>query len=240
MYNDSRNGLMANFPHRHERQAVFLDFIDPVETSTSVWTVNKDSGVTGIGTAQVHGGALTLDTTHSTPADNYRVEISYINEFVRFNVLGGQYLFWTCFKVSDATQTDIVIGLGNTDAAFTGDSDYMTDGLFFEKNDGDALLDFCTAFNAGSAAAYVRKASLATLVADTWIEVGFTVAMDEVTLGKGEIYLWIDGERQDPISSSVITHDEELTFLIGIQNGEAANKLLTVDWIGCAFPTRAA
>ena len=43
------------------------------------------------------------------------------------------------FKLSDATQSDALVGLAITD---TTAIDGVTDGIFFTKDDGDTNLDF--------------------------------------------------------------------------------------------------
>ena len=121
------------------------------------------------------------------------------------------------FKVSDATQSDFIFGLQITD---TSPLD-VTDGVFFQKDDGDANLDF----NVEKDDTATSSTAIHTMVDDTYIVAAFFYD------GDSSIDVYIDDAK---VATSVITNlpdDEELTISFGIQNGEAVAKTMSIDYI---------
>lgn len=130
---------------------------------------------------------------------------------------GKKAWFKSRFKVSDATQSDFVMGLQITDTSPLA----VSDGVYFRKDDGDALLDFVVMKDStGTTATGVH-----TVVDDTYLVVGFYYN------GVDAIEYYIDDAK---VGTSVTTNhpdDTELTISFGIQNGEAVAKVMTVDYI---------
>jgi len=129
-------------------------------------------------------------------------------------------LFKTRFKVSDATQSDIVIGLQITDTAPLA----VSDGVYFMKDDGDALIDFHVEKNSTDTTA----TSAGTLVDDTFIVLGFDYD------GANAIRYFVDDVHVGTSVTTNVPDDEELTISFGIQNGEAVAKTMTLDYIFAA------
>lgn len=147
-----------------------------------------------------------------------------------FNKVGESFLmasgkkayFKARFKVSDATQSDFVIGLQITDTTPLA----VTDGIYFQKDDGDANLDFHVTKNSTSTSA----SAIATVADDTYLTVGFYYN------GVDKIYYYAGTDSLNPtvLGSSVVTNlpdDEVLTVSFGIQNGEAVAKTMSIDYI---------
>jgi hypothetical protein len=133
---------------------------------------------------------------------------------------GKRAFFKTRLKISDATQSDLVVGLQVTDTTPLD----VTDGIYFLKADGSAALSIVCRKNAttGSNSA----SSIATLVSDTWVTLGWFYD------GKGNVTYFIDDVHKGTLdASSSYLPDTELTVSFGIQNGEAVAKILTVDYV---------
>lgn len=145
-----------------------------------------------------------------------------------FNKVGESFLmeankkafFEARIKSSEATQSDIVLGLQITDTTPLD----VTDGIFFLKSDGDALFDFIVEKYSTA----TTTSEVATLVDDTYITLGF--AFD----GKSEIAIFVNGAQVGTSVGTNIPNDEELTISFGIQNGEAVAHTLSVDYIFAA------
>jgi hypothetical protein len=124
------------------------------------------------------------------------------------------------FKVNDATQSDVVLGLQITD---TSPLD-VTDGLFFIKADGSTSLTFEVEKN-GTA----TSTAAATLADDTFVTVGFFYDPSDRLF-----HIFVnDNEVATSVNTNAVD-DEDLTVSFGIQNGEAVAKVMTVDWIWAA------
>lgn len=131
-------------------------------------------------------------------------------------VSGKPLWFKSRFKISDATQSDLVLGLAITDTTPLS----VSDGVYFLKADGSTTLNLLVTKNSTS-----TTTAAATLANDTYVTVGF------VYDGASRIDVYLDDVR---VGSSVTTNlpdDEELTITFGIQNGEAVAKILSLDYI---------
>jgi hypothetical protein len=145
------------------------------------------------------------------------------NDF--FNKVGESFLmasnkkawFKARFKVSDATQSDFVIGLQITDTSPLA----VSDGVYFSKDDGDASLDFHVIKDSTATTA----SAIATVADDTYLTVGFYYN------GTDSITYFVNDVKQGSSVTTNLPDDEVLTISFGIQNGEAVAKTMSVDYI---------
>ena len=177
------------------------------------WTVTEtDSGATQ---ALTDGdGGLLLIT--NTAADNDLVSLQKKGESFRF--ASGKALFFEArFKVSDATQSDVVIGLQITDTTPLD----VSDGVFFIKADGAATVNFLVEKNNTATTA----SSIATMADDTYIRLGFYYD------GSSAVQYFVNGTYTGSSVTTNLPDDEDMTVTIAIQNGEAVAKTMTVDYV---------
>lgn len=133
---------------------------------------------------------------------------------------GKRTIFKSRFKVSDATQSDFIMGLQITDTTPLD----VTDGIFFQKDDGDANLDFHVEKNNTATDAL----AIATVADDTYLTVAFDYD------GKSEVAVYVDDVKVTTVAVTNLPDDEALAVSFGIQNGEAAAKSMSIDYIFCA------
>jgi hypothetical protein len=177
------------------------------------WTVTEtDAGATQ---ALTDGdGGLLLIT--NTAADNDLVSLQKKGESFRF--ASGKALFFEArFKVSDATQSDVVIGLQITDTTPLD----VSDGVFFIKADGAATVNFLVEKNNTATTA----SSIATMADDTYIRLGFYYD------GSSAVQYFVNGTYTGSSVTTNLPDDEDMTITIAIQNGEAVAKTMTVDYV---------
>lgn len=193
----------------------FDDFDDYVAAE---WTITE----TGTGTRAVgnlDNGILVVTNGASDDDANFLQWSGATNAATveTWKFVSGQKLwFKTRLKISDATQSDLVVGLQITDTTPLA----VTDGVYFLKADGSTTLNLLVTKDSAS----TTTAAL-TMVADTYYTLGF------VYDGASRIDIFVNDVR---VGSSVTTNlvdDEELTLSFGIQNGEAAAKVLSLDYI---------
>ena len=99
-----------------------------------------------------------------------------------------------------------------------------TDGIFFRKDDGNALLDLVVEKNNQA----IEASGIATLANDTFITATFFIDPSSSKV----FYCINNGEPVGVvIPDASFPDDEDLTVSFGIQNGAAAVKTLTVDYI---------
>lgn len=179
------------------------------------WVVTEVGAATQV-LADGDGGLLLITNAAADDDSSFNQKVG---ESFTFET-GKKAWFEARFQVSDATQSDVVVGLQITDTTPLD----VTDGIFFIKNDGAATVDFLVEKNNTA----TTTSSVATLVDATDIRLGFFWD------GVDKILIFVDGVA---VNSSVTTNlpdDEALTISFGIQNGEASAKTMTVDYIVAA------
>lgn len=205
------------FPDPTRCHSWFDDFDD---YTAGEWTITE----TGTGTRAVgnlDGGVLVVTNAAADNDANFLQwsgnTASGTVETFKWEAAKSMW-FKARLKVSDATQSDLVIGLQITDTTPLD----VTDGLFFIKDDASTSLTFRAEKN--GAASTVTAGTLAN---DTYFTCGFAW---NAVLGALDVYF--NDARVGTITSTTnIPDDEELTISFGIQNGEAVAKVLSLDYI---------
>ncbi len=194
----------------------FEDFDYFTAADWTITTVEAGAGSASEALTNADGGVLLITNDN---ADNDSDFFNKVGESFLFET-GKKLWFAARFKVSDATQSDFVMGLQITDTTPLD----VTDGVFFQKDDGDTNLDF-----------YVEKdntatseAAVATVADDTYLVAGFYYN------GVDAIEVYVNDVKQATVATTNLPDDEELTISFGIQNGEAAAKTMSVDYVMAA------
>lgn len=200
-------------PDPTQAHVYFNDFDTYAAAEWTITTVEAGAGSATEALTDADGGVLLI--TNDAADDD--------SDF--FNKVGESFLFATGkklwfkarFKVSDATQSDFVIGLQITDTTPLD----VTDGVFFQKDDGDANLDFHVEKNNTATSA----TAIATVEDDTYLTVGFYYD------GKSSIKYYVNDVHLGTLATTNMPDDEVLTISFGIQNGEAVAKTMSLDYI---------
>lgn len=180
------------------------------------WTVTETQAGATQAIVAGHGGILALV---NTGADNDVNQIQLTQETFRF-ASGRKAWMRARFKIGDATQSDLIVGLAITDTSSL--ASLPSDGVFWYKNDGAAALTFEVRKDGTSS-----SQAIATMVDDTYVVVG--VYYD----GKTTFTTFLnDVEVASPVTAITnMPDDEELTVTIGVQAGDANADTLSVDYI---------
>lgn len=196
---------------------LFHTYFNDFDTYTAGdWTVTEtDSGATQALTAG--DGGLLLIT--NTAANDDLVALQ--KNPAAFTFTAGKKTFFRCrFKVSDATQSDIIFGLQVVDSTPLD----VTDGIYFLKADGAATVDFICRKNASTGS--TSAAAVATMANDTFIELGFYYD------GQSKVAYEVNGSVLGSLdASSTYLPDTICTVSFALQNGEAVAKTMTVDYV---------
>lgn len=138
---------------------------------------------------------------------------------------GKKAMFKARFKVDDATQTDILIGLAALDTTLLGAAagDGVTDGIFFQKDDGSTTL---TCYCQKDTTTGQTSATAHTMVNDTFVTAAFYYD------GVNKVEFFIDGSHKGTLdASSTYLPDAALSVSIALLTGDASANVLTVDYI---------
>lgn len=201
----------------------FDDFDDYVLADWIITTTEAGAGDATEATSSANHGVLVL-TNDAGDDDNDFLQWSGSTNSAAvetFKFVAGKRMFFKArFKVSDATQSDFVIGLQITDTSPLA----VTDGVYFRKDDGDALLDFVVIKDSTATTATGAH----TVVSDTWLTVAFHYN------GVDGVEYYVDDVKLGTSVTTNLCDDEELTISFGIQNGEAVAKIMSIDYIFAA------
>lgn len=196
---------------------VYFDDFDTYNASD--WTITTTEAGAGDATealTDADGGVL-LITNDAADNDNdffQKKGESFLLE------AGKRAFFKARIKTSDATDSDIVIGLQVTDTTPLD----VTDGIYFLKADDAATLSVICRKNASTGS--TSASAIASMANDTWIELAWFYD------GKGSLAYFVNGAQLGTLdASSTYLPDTELTVSFGIQNGAAAAKTLSVDYL---------
>lgn len=176
------------------------------------WTVT-DTGAATQALADGDGGLLLIT---NAAADDDASFSQKVGESFLFEA-GKKLWFKAKFQVSDATQSDFVIGLQITDTTPLA----VSDGIYFQKDDGDANLDFHVNKNS----TLTSQTAIATVLDATDITVAFYYN------GVDAVEYYVDDSYLGASAITNLPDDEVLTISFGIQNGEAVAKTMTLDYV---------
>lgn len=184
-------------------------------TDDNGWTATLTGAGSAVTIADAVGGVLTLTCD---AADNDSAELQWNAE--TFKLATSKPLwFETRLKISDATESDMIVGLFITDTTVI---DGGTDGVYFRKADGDANINFVTEKNSTE----TSTDTTIDIVAATYVKLGFFWD------GSASVFAYVDGVLRATHTAN-ICDDEELAVTITVQNGEAVAKVLSVDYVKC-------
>lgn len=167
-------------------------------------------------------GALTIT---NTAADNDSCFVQTKGHVVASDAT--RRLQYACrVSMSDATQTDVIMGITATDTTPIGgagtEEQGVTDGMYFLKIDG--ATDWRFVIRSGSAT-IVYSLALGTIVANTPDALAF-----DYTPANKEVAIYMNGVKKTSVIATTFPAGAQFAQ-IGIQNGDAVARSLSVDWV---------
>ena len=209
-----RDVLTAPFPSR--QNVFFDDFCQFEETTGDDWTITQVEAGGSDSTEAVADAddCILAQTTDSNEDDNSWVQT--IGEIATFTS-GKEAYFEVRFKIGDATQSDFLIGLHIRDTSPIASA--PTDGVYFRKDDGDALLDFTSRASSVS----TESLGIHTIVDDTYVTVAFYYD------GATTFTVAVNDTIVTTVTATPPT--TELALSWGVQAGSAAADVLSTDYI---------
>jgi hypothetical protein len=182
------------------------------------WTVTlveAGAGDSTVAISDTPGGALLITTD---AAENDGVNMQFSDEPYLLDGVTPCY-FGIKFQISEATQSDFIVGLCITDTTLLGG---MTHGVYFRKVDATTNVEFVT-----------EKDSVeSTVVVDTAVDA--TNVILEFYYDGTHIVAYADGVqvyRQLVASLATFPEDEQLTPSIHFLTGAESAETMTVDWL---------
>ena len=212
--------LKAPAPHKYH--SYFNDFDTYLASDWTITTTEDGTWSATEALADGDGGVLLVT---NAAGDNDHDFFQLVKEGFKYES-GKQIGFHIRFKTNDATQSDIVAGLQLTD---TSPLD-VTDGIFFLKSDGAATISFIVEKDSTQSTLTLPN----SLADDTFMTLGFIYDPKDQ-----KFHVFQNNVLAGTVVSTNVPDNEELTVSFGIQNGAAAAKTMSVDYIG-AYKERTA
>jgi len=198
-------------------QTYYGYFNDFMSYNSGDWTITTTEAGTGSASEAITSGAGGQLLLTNAAGDNDLDFLQLKGESFKLSSSKRAY-FSARFKVSDATQSDFVVGLQITDTTPLA----VSDGVFFIKDDGDTNLDFVVEKDGTE----TNTSAVATVADDTFITVAWYIDPDA-----SKVYYSINNAEPVGVVNTNLPDDEELTVSFGIQNGEAVAKTMTIDYV---------
>jgi hypothetical protein len=189
------------------------------DANWDAWTVTRveaGAGESTIAAGDTGNGTMLLTTDD---AENDGVNAQLLGE--SFKLESGKPLYFGARvqSLSEATQSDLFIGLAITDTDILGG---VSDSIGFRKVDGSADLTFV-----------VEKDSTETVVAGLKTLAATTAYILEFYWDGAKVEVFVDGVSVAVPAATNLPDDEELRVSVHWLAGSAGAKTCAVDWIRC-------
>lgn len=191
----------------------FQDFLHVSDYVAGDNTITITGTGTSVVSTEIKGGALVIT---NSAADNDAVFHQGKVEAYGFTP-GKKIEFETRIRLSDVTQSDLILGLVITDTTPLAASD----GVFFRKNDEDTYLDLVVCKNGTESVIALPD----PLVNNTFVTLGFYFD------GTDTVQASVNGIRVASLPIDNLPDDELLALTYGVQNGSAVAQNLAIDYL---------
>ena len=221
--NRTKGHPLFNYPYL-DPSKYYTYFDDFFEYHSGIYTITTTEAGSGNASEAITAGAGGQLLITNDNADNDLDFFQLKGEAFKFDSTKRMF-FSSRFKVSDATQSDLVMGLQITDTTSLD----VTDGIFFIKGDADTQPDFIIEKDNSSTLSVLEMNAIAD---DTFVTLSFEYDPLDVATGGPVFRVYQDNVQVGEITGTTnAPDDEDLTISFGIQNGEAVAKTMTIDFI---------
>jgi hypothetical protein len=213
-------GFRDNFDNIGSKTAFHEYFNDFNDYNAADWVITTTEDGTGSATEVTMDEQFGALLVTNAAGDN---DLDFLQkQFENFKYVSGKRLYFGArVKLLEVLQADFVMGLQIRDTTMLA----VSDGIWFGKDDGDALLDFHVAKDSTQ----TDEVSVGTMVADTYVKIEFYY--DGSTASNANLQVFVDDVRVAGVSLANVPDDELLTLSMGLQNGQAVVNTMTIDWV---------
>ena len=221
--NRTKGHPLFNYPYL-DPSKYYTYFDDFFEYHSGIYTITTTEAGSGNASEAITSGAGGQLLITNDDADNDLDFFQLKGESFKWD--SSKRMFFSArFKTNDATQSEIVMGLQITDTTPLD----VTDGIFFLKVDADTKPDLIIEKDNTSTLSILEMDAMED---DTFVTLSFEYDPLDVATGGAVFRVYQDDVQVGEITGTTnAPDDEDLTISFGIQNGEAAAKTLTIDFI---------
>ena len=221
--NRTKGHPLFNYPYL-DPSKYYTYFDDFFEYHSGIYTITTTEAGSGNASEAITSGAGGQLLITNDDADNELDFFQLKGESFKWDSTKRMF-FSARFKTNDATQSEIIMGLQITDTTPLD----VTDGIFFLKVDADTKPDLIIEKDNTSTLSILEMDAMED---DTFVTLSFEYDPLDVATGGAVFRAYQDNVQVGEITGTTnAPDDEDLTISFGIQNGEAAAKTLTIDFI---------
>ena len=221
--NRTKGHPLFNYPYL-DPSKYYTYFDDFFEYHSGIYTITTTEAGSGNASEAITCGAGGQLLITNDDSDNDLDFFQLKGESFKWDSTKRMF-FSARFKTNDATQSEIIMGLQITDTTPLD----VTDGIFFLKVDADTKPDLIIEKDNTSTLSILEMDAMED---DTFVTLSFEYDPLDVATGGAVFRAYQDNVQVGEITGTTnAPDDEDLTISFGIQNGEAAAKTLTIDFI---------
>ena len=205
------------------------DFEQGALDTTHNWTIVKDTGASAAIAADGTGGEVNLTSAATTDNDGASIQAKQ-ESFALPTSAGKKLYFETRVKISDATQTDFLVGF--TEAFTTNpESALLSQNVIgFVKVDGSAIVKGTTESGGTQTLVTFDDTTKSTMENDTYVTLGL-VATKNNTVNKVEFF--INRNKVGQSTTNIPTANMKV-MAMSVSGDATGTKVTTLDYIMAA------
>jgi hypothetical protein len=207
----------------------FDDFNQGALDATHNWTIVKDSGATAAVAADSLNGEVNLTSANTTDNDGASIQAKQ-ESFALPTTAGNKLYFEARVKISDATQTDFLVGFTETFATNPEAALLSSNVIGFVKVDGSAIVKGTTESGDTQTLVEFSDTTKSTMNNDVYVTLGL-VATKGTTTDKVEFY--INRTKVGTSTTNIPTANMKV-MAMSVSGDATGQKVTTIDYIMAA------
>ena len=207
----------------------FDDFNQGALDATHNWTIVKDSSATAAVVADSLNGEVNLTSANTTDNDGASIQAKQ-ESFALPTTAGNKLYFETRVKISDATQTDFLVGFTETFATNPENALLSSNVIGFVKVDGSAIVKGTTESGDTQTLVEFADTTKSTMENDTYVTLGLVATKNDST---NKVQFYINRNLVGTSTTNIPTANMKV-MAMSVSGDATGQKITTVDYIMAA------
>tara|TARA_X000001388_G_scaffold68014_1_gene55548 strand:- start:5379 stop:6119 length:741 start_codon:yes stop_codon:yes gene_type:complete len=205
------------------------DFNQGALDATHNWTIVKDSGAAAAIAADGLNGEVNLTSTATTDNDGASIQAKQ-ESFALPTTAGNKLYFETRVKISDATQTDFLVGFTETFATNPENALLSSNVIGFVKVDGTAIVKGTTESGDTQTLVEFADTTKSTMENDTYVTLGLVATKNDST---NKVQFFINRNLVGSSTTNIPTANMKV-MAMSVSGDTTGTKVTTIDYIMAA------
>ena len=207
----------------------FDDFNQGALDATHNWTIVKDSSATAAVVADSLNGEVNLTSANTTDNDGASIQAKQ-ESFALPTTAGNKLYFETRVKISDATQTDFLVGFTETFATNPENALLSSNVIGFVKVDGSAIVKGTTESGDTQTLVEFADTTKSTMENDTYVTLGLVATKNDST---NKVQFYINRNLVGTSTTNIPTANMKV-MAMSVSGDATGQKVTTFDYIMAA------